>query len=183
MKGKTSRKVCTRFQDVASTGSHEKANYSWELMVAADSDVEPTVAHLSGHMKDQQREAFKNKLQRYVIKLDRDLLLSKRGGQVLGLVCVIEQAELPSSIRKHVADWLLKFACTTQLLVHPRVRKQGIGKSLQLQAEQWAKERSKDGLWLVTHRMAYWYQSHLGYQEVDRIKVKNTEKVVMAKEF
>ena len=183
MKGETSIKVYTRFQDVEATGSHEKANYTWEVKLAADSDVEPTVAHLSGHMHDQQRAAFRDKLERYVIKPDRDLLLAKRGGQVLGLVCVIEQAEFPSSLRNHAVDLLLNFACTTQLLVHPRGRKQGIGKSLQLQAEQWARERSKDGLWLVTHRMAYWYQSHLGYQEVDRTKVKNTEKIVMAKEF
>ena len=183
MKGETSKKVHTRSKDVGATGSQEKANYAWELKVAAYSDVEPTVTHLSGHMNDQQRAAFEDKLERYVAKLDRDLLLAKRGGQVLGLVCVIEQAEFPSSLRKHAVDLLLKFACTTQLLVHPRVRKQGIGKSLQLQAEQWARERSKEGLWLVTHRMAYWYQSHFGYQEIDRIKVKNTEKIVMAKEF
>ncbi len=183
MKDKTSKKVYTRSQDVEATGSDEKANYTWELKLATASDVEPTVTHLSGHMNDQQRAAFKDKLERYVIKPDRDLLLANRGGQVLGLVCVIEQAVFPSSLRKHAADLLLNLACTTQLLVHPRVRKQGIGKRLQLQAEQWARERSKDGLWLVTHRMAYWYQRHFGYQEVDRIKVKNTEKIVMAKEF
>ncbi len=183
MKGKTSTKVHTRSKDVGATCSHKKATYTWELKVAADSDVEPTVAQLSGHMNDQQRAVFKDKLERYVIKPDRDLLLAKRGGQVLGLVCVIERAEFPSSLRKHAADLLLKFACTTQLLVHPHLRKQGIGKSLQLQAEQWARERSKEGLWLVTHRMAYWYQSHFGYKEVDRIKVKNTEKIVMAEEF
>ena len=154
-----------------------------ELKVATDSDVEPTVARLSDHMNDSQREAFRDKLERYVRKPDRDLILAVQGDQVLGIVCVIDQAEFPSSLPKKIVERLRRFACTTQLLVHPHSRKQGIGKSLQLRAEKWASEHGRAGLWLITHRMAYWYLNHFGYEEVGRISVKNTEKTVMAKEL
>ena len=158
-------------------------NLTWVLKVASDSDVETTVAQLSDHMNTRQRAAFRDKLERYVRKRDRDLILAIHGGKVVGLVCVIDRAEFPAHLPKKTVERLRNFACTTQLLVHPQVRKQGIGNSLQLRAEQWARERGRDGLWLVTHRMAYWYRNHFGYEEVGRISVKNTEKSVMAREF
>lgn len=158
-------------------------NLTWELRLAINSDVEPILAQLTGHMNDQQRAAFRDKLERYVHKPDRDLILAIHGGQVLGLICVIDQAGFPSSLPKKALERLRNFACSTQLLVHPQVRKQGIGNSLQLRAEKWARERGRAGLWLVTHRMAYWYRKHFGYEEVGRINVKNTEKSVMAREF
>jgi GNAT superfamily N-acetyltransferase len=154
-----------------------------QLKVATKEDVEPTVAQLSDHMTDQQRVAFQDKLERYVQKKDRDLILAVKGEQVLGLVCVIDQAEFPSSLPKQTLERLRNFACSTQLLVHPQQRKQGIGTSLQLRAEQWASERGRDGFWLVTNRMAYWYRRHFGYAEVAKINVKNTDKSVMAKKF
>jgi predicted N-acetyltransferase YhbS len=158
-------------------------SFLWELKVATKEDVKPTVAQLSDHMNDQQRAAFQDKLERYVQKKDRDLILAMKGDQVLGLVCVIEQAEFPSTLPKQTLEWLGNFACSTQLLVHPQQRKQGIGNSLQLRAEQWASERGRAGFWLVTHRMADWYRRHFGYGEVAKVNVKNTDKSVMAKEF
>jgi GNAT superfamily N-acetyltransferase len=154
-----------------------------QLKVATEEDVKPTLCHLTEHMKDRQRAAFRDKLERYVRKPDRDLILAVEAGRVLGLICVIDQAEFPSSLPKKTVDRLRNFACSTQLLVHPRVRQQGIGNSLQLRAERWARERGSRGLWLVTRRMAYWYRRHFGYEEMARTKVKNTEKMVMAKEF
>jgi GNAT superfamily N-acetyltransferase len=151
--------------------------------MATDSDVEPTVAKLSDHMDHQQRAIFRDKLERYVRKPDRDLILAVQEDQILGLVCVIEQAEFPSSLPKQTVERLQNFASSTQLLVHPRLRKQGIGNSLQHQAEKWARERGMGGLWLVTRRMAYWYRRHFGYEDVARINVKNADKMVMAKEF
>jgi GNAT superfamily N-acetyltransferase len=158
-------------------------NAKWELKLASEEDVETTVVHLSDHMNDQQRAVFWDKLERYVRKPDRDLILAVQGGQILGLVCIIEQAEFPSSLPKQAAERLQNFASSTQLLVHPRLRKRGIGNSLQHQAEKWARERGRGGLWLVTRRMAYWYRRYFGYEEVARINVKNTDKSVMAKEF
>ena len=72
-------------------------------------------------MNDQQRAAFRVKLQRYVHKPDRELILTVNGGQVLGLVCVIRQMELPSNFKFQKADHLRNFAFGSQLLVHPDV--------------------------------------------------------------
>ena len=158
-------------------------SFLWELKVATKEDVEATVAQLSDHMNNQQRLTFQNKLERYAQKKDRDLILAVKGDQVLGLVCVIDQAEFPSTLSEQTLERLNNFACSTQLLVHPQQRKQGIGNSLQHRAEQWAIERGRAGFWLVTHRMAYWYGRHFGYEEVAKINVKNTDKSVIAKNF
>ena len=68
---------------------------AWELKVATEVDVDPAVEELSDHMNDRQRAAFKDKLQRYVRKPGRELIVAVHGGQTLGLVCVIEQAQFP----------------------------------------------------------------------------------------
>ncbi len=156
---------------------------AWQLIVATEIDVDPALARLGEHMNDLQRAAFRDKLERYVRKPGRDLILATKASQVVGLACVIDRAEFPSSISKETLDRLLNFACSTQLLVQPRMRNQGIGSSLQLRAEEWARERGRSGLCLVTHRMADWYRRHFGYEEVGRVRVRNAEKMVMAKEF
>ena len=91
-------------------------NLSWELKVATEKDVQPTVEQLTDHMNDEQRQTFRDKIHRYVEKPDRDLILAVRGPQVLGLVCVIEQAELPRGLSAETIDYLKNFAYGTQLL-------------------------------------------------------------------
>jgi GNAT superfamily N-acetyltransferase len=134
-------------------------------------------------MNDQQRLVFGDKLERYVRKPDRDLILAMQGDQVLGLVCVIDQMPPPSNFPYQKADQLQNFAFGTQLLVHPSVRRQGVGNSLQLRAEQWARKRGRTGHWLITRRKADWYQRHFGYEEIGRIREKGVEKIVMSKQF
>ena len=161
----------------------EAAPYGWQLKVAAEGDVESTIERLTDHMNDQQRQAFRDKLQRYVNKPDRDLILALQGPQVLGLVCVIKQAEFPPGLSEKNMDYLRDFACGTQLLVHPSFRRQGIGGSLLTQAEAWARKRGFAGFWITTHRMAYWYEKNFGYEKIARIEVKSVAKKVMAKKF
>ncbi len=156
---------------------------TWELKIATETDVEPSLEQLTDHLNDEQRATFRVKLQRYVRKPDRELILAVNGLQVLGLVCVIQQMELPANFFHRKADQLQNFSFGSQLLVHPSVRKHGIGKSLLLSAEQWAKERGRTGHWLITHRMADWYKNHFGYDEFGRIQVKGVEKILMSKEF
>ena len=162
---------------------YNEENQGWSFKVASVSDVEPTLAQLTDHMNDQQRAAFRIKLQRYVRKPDRELILAVNGDQVLGLVCVIMQMELPSNFTYQQADYLRNFAFGSQLLVHPDVRNQGIGANLVLQSLQWAREQDRAGHWLITHRMADWYRRHFGYEEIGRIKKKGVEKILMLKEF
>jgi len=158
-------------------------NFTWELKIATEKSVQPTLEQLSDHMNSQRRAAFRDKLQRYVQKQDRDLILAVRGIQVLGLVCVIEQAQFPPSLPEQKASHLQNFACGTQLLVHPSCRKQGIGGSLLTRAERWAHQHGLTGFWLVTHRKADWYKTHFGYQEMHRIDHKGVEKILMSKSF
>ena len=154
-----------------------------KLQIASHYDVKSTIFALTDHMSEAQRAVFRDKLQRYARKPDRDLIIAVCDNRVLGLICVIEKAEVPASLPSSTAQLLSSFACNTQLLVHPDARKQGIGSSLQLKAEQWARARGRAGFWLVTRRMAYWYQRDFGYEKVGSISAKNTEKSVMAKEF
>jgi GNAT superfamily N-acetyltransferase len=156
---------------------------SWQLKVATEVDVDPAVGALSDHMNDRQRAAFKDKLQRYVRKPDRELIVAVLGGQTIGLVCVIDQAQLPPRFPEQKASYLRNFGCGTQLLVHSSFRRQGVGGSLLARAEHWAREHGLTGFWIVTHRKADWYKTHFGYQELHRIDDKGVEKTLLAKSF
>ena len=161
----------------------EAAPFSWDLKVAAEADVQPILEQLTDHMNDQQRAAFRDKLQRYVRKPGRELIVAVRGGQTIGLVCVIAQAQLPPRFPEQKASYLRNFACGTQLLVHPSFRNQGVGGSLLTHAERWAHERGLAGFWIVTHRKAAWYKTHFGYQELYRLDDKGVEKILLARSF
>ncbi|MGD8372959.1 MAG: hypothetical protein PVI19_15525, partial [Syntrophobacterales bacterium] len=100
---------------------------TWELKVATEADVESILAELSGHMNDQQRELFRDKLERYARKPDRVLILAKQEHLVMGYVCVIEEGEAPPDLTDETAQRLRPLAHGTQLFVHPDFRKQGIG--------------------------------------------------------
>ena len=158
-------------------------NFPWELKLASESYVQPTVEQLADEMNDQQRQAFRDKIQRYIQKPDRDLILAVHGVQVLGLVCVIDQAGLPPGLSVESMDYLKNFACGTQLLVHPSCRRKGIGSSLHTYAETWARKRGLPGYWFITHRKAYWYERDFGYLEIASIEVEGVKKIVMAKKF
>ena len=157
------------------------ASVDWELKVATETDVDPAVEALSDHMNDRQRAAFRDKLQRYVRKPGRELIVAVHEGQTIGLVCVIDQAQLPPSFTEQQTSQLRNFCCGTQLLVHPSFRKQGVGGSLLSRAERWAHEHGLAGFWIATHRQADWYRTHFGYQEIHRIEDKGVEKIILAK--
>jgi GNAT superfamily N-acetyltransferase len=156
---------------------------SWQLRVAAEADVEPTIEQLTDHMNDQQRQALRDKLQRYVQKPDRDLILALRGPQILGLICVIDQGRFPPGFSGNHTEYLRNFACGTQVLVHPTCRRRGIGGSLLTEAENWAHKRRLTGFWVITHRMSHWYEKNFGYQQICQIEVKGVAKTLMAKKF
>jgi len=165
-------------QSMAENDAVEKAAYSWDLKVAAEADVKPTIEQLTDHMNDAQRQAFRDKLLRYVKKLDRDLILAVRGVQILGLVCVIDQTAFPSGFSEKHIDYLRNFASGTQLLVHPSFRRRGIGGSLLSHAEAWARKRGLAGFWIIG-----WYERNFGYEQIARIEVKGVGKFLMAKKF
>jgi len=155
----------------------------WTLKVANAADLAPAVTQLGGHMNERQRVAFHGKLERYVRKPDRDVLLAVSGSDVLGFLAVIEEAPPPEGLSVPVAERLRRFASCTGLFVDPLHRRRGIGAGLVHRAEQWARERRSAGLWLVTHRVASWYERHLGYEVLAAVQVKGVIKTVIAKSF
>lgn len=153
------------------------------LVIARVDQVESAVSVLSGHMNQEQRAKFRDKLYRYARKPDRDLILAMAVKEILGFYSVIEEDDLPREVPAAVRQRLHSFACGTGLLVHPDYRQRGIGTELQLFAEQWARARGKAGFWLSTRRQADWYRSHFGYEEAGRVLVKGVERRIMAKGF
>jgi GNAT superfamily N-acetyltransferase len=170
-------------QDRLGKNPGDSVALNWSMKLAANEDVEKVLVGLTEHMNDQQRAVFADKLKRYVQKPDRDLILAVEGNRLLGLICVIDQADLPSSLSSQPVNDLSEMASVTQLFVHQSVRRSGIGGSLVQKGEQWARERGRAGLWLITHRQVSWYERHFGYREVDRVRVNGVEKTVMAREF
>jgi len=156
---------------------------TWKCKVAVEQDVEATVHQLTDHMNGRKRAAFRDKLIRYVHKPDRDLILATDGRQILGLVCVIEQGTLPPNLPPDKEKHLRNYASGTQLLVHPSARGRGVGSSLHLRAEDWARQRGRAGFWHITHHKAEWYKTSFGFTEIDRLQSEGVEKVIMAKEF
>lgn len=155
----------------------------WKVIIAGATDVPRAVQNLSGHMKAEQRERFEDKLNRYVRKPDRDLIIALDGDEVLGFYTIIEQDDLLPTMGEDIRGLLSDFACCTGLLVHPDWRRRGIGASLHRRGERWARERRKPGLWLSTRRHADWYRRHFDYEEVGRVLVKGIERTIMAKIF
>jgi GNAT superfamily N-acetyltransferase len=134
-------------------------------------------------MDEGRRRVFHLKLARYVRKPDRDLIIAVNGERIVGLFCIIEALPAPYALADGVAEPIRHFACCTGLLVDSGYRRQGIGAGLVRRGEQWAMERGKAGLWLVTHGAASWYARHFGYEPVARVQEKGVAKTLMAKCF
>ena len=156
---------------------------AWVVKVAGKADVDPAVTQLGGHMNESQRRAFRDKLERYVRKPDRDLIIAVSNVAVRGFYCVIEELPTSDAFADGVAEALRQFASCTGLLVDSRHRRQGIGASLVRRGEQWSEERGRAGLWLVTHRAASWYERHFGYEDLATVQVKGVARTLMSRRF
>lgn len=156
-------------------------NFQWRLKKATDADIEQAIAKLGCLMNFRRQEALRDKLKRYVRKPDRDLFIAVKSDMVLGFTCLMEEAESPIHLPLSTKELLRGFACATGLFVHSDFRKRGIGESLVRSWEEWARERQRSGIWLVTHRMARWYRQFFAFEAVGRIRVKDVEKTVMAR--
>ena len=63
-------------QKVSGTATEILTSTHWQLKIAIDEDVESIVLALTDHMNDEQRAAFRDKLERYVRKPDRDVIVA-----------------------------------------------------------------------------------------------------------
>ncbi len=157
--------------------------FSWELRHGTSEDVDETIRQLSDDLDEQEREKRRRKLHLYARESDRDVILAVNKDRILGYLTIVEYDEPRSDIPKDIAERLRAFAFPSQLQVHPQFRKRGIGSSLMRQAERWARERGKPGLWSITHRKAYWYTRDFGYEELGKVWENETYKTVIVKEF
>lgn len=155
----------------------------WHIVIAQEHDIEAAVSGLSGHMNDEQRRKFRDKLNRYVRKGDRDLVLALQGDRVIGFYTVIDYDDLPPEVPASISVRVRDYACGTGFMVHPDCRRQGIGMSLHERVEHWARQRGKPGFWLSTRRQANWFHKHFGFDEIARVMVKGIERRIMAKDF
>lgn len=155
----------------------------WQLRAATLADIAGAICALSDGMNEGRRAAFRDKLTRFASAPERELIIAVSSAHILGLTCVTERDNPPASLPRAVQTRLHAWACSNALLVHPAARRQGIGHSLQAAAEQWARERARLGYWLITHRMATWYQRHSGFHHIARIQAGRVTKNLMGKDF
>ena len=156
---------------------------TWELRYGASEDVDAAIEQVSDDMDENERARRRQKLHLYARESDRDIILAVNQDRILGYLTIVEYDEPRSDIPDDIAERLKDFAFPSQLQVDPKFRKLGIGSSLMLAAEQWARQRGKPGLWSITHRKAYWYIRDFGYKELGKVWEKKTYKTVIVKEF
>jgi GNAT superfamily N-acetyltransferase len=153
------------------------------LRYGTTADVDPAIEQLSDDLDEKERERRRRKLHLYASESDRDVILAVKKDRILGYLTIVDYDEPRPDISAEIAERLKGLAFPSQLQVHPDFRKRGIGSSLMLQAERWAAERGKPGLWSITHRKAYWYIRDFGYKELGKVWEKETHKTVIVKEF
>jgi GNAT superfamily N-acetyltransferase len=158
-------------------------DFTWELRFGTSEDVKSALEQVNDDMDEGERQRRVGKLHGCARESDQELILATRDDRILGYLCVVEYDEPPSDLPGDQAEKLKDYACGTQLHVHPQFRKRGIGTSLLLEAEGWARKRGKRGFWMITHRRGYWYKRDFGYEELGKIWAKETHKTVLAKGF
>ena len=161
----------------------ESNGFTWELRYGTTADVDPTIEQLSDDLDEREREKRRRKLRLYASESDRDVILALSEDRIIGYLTIVDYDEPRPDISAEIAERLKNFAFPSQLQVHPDFRKRGVGSSLMLQAERWARKRGKPGLWSITHRKAYWYKRDFGYKELGKVWEKETYKTVIVKEF
>ena len=158
-------------------------DFTWELRIGTSEDVDVAIEQLSDDFDEKEKEKRRRKLRLYARESDRDVILAVNKDRILGYLTIVDYDEPRPDIPEDIAERLKHFAFPSQLHVHPQFRKRGIGSSLMLEAERWARERGKPGLWSITHRNAYWYIRDFAYEELGEVWEKETYKTVIAKEF
>jgi GNAT superfamily N-acetyltransferase len=157
--------------------------FTWELRYGTSEDVDMAIEQASDDLDEQERERRRRKLHLYARESDRDFILAVNSDRVLGYLTIVDYDEPRPDIPDDIAERLKGLAFPSQLQVDPQFRKRGIGTSLMLEAERWARKRGKPGLWSITHRKTYWYTRDFGYKELGKVWEKETYKTVIVKEF
>lgn len=150
---------------------------------ASSTDVASAFRDLSGDMDPDFVHVFLDKLQRYAKKPDRALFLVRYRGSIIAFATIIEQAPVPGEVECARAGKLNSYACGTGLMVLPEFRKKGVASLLVQEWEAWSQKRGLPGIWVVTRKMARWYQDHFHYSQFAYISRRGVKKTVLEKQF
>jgi len=150
--------------------------------IESHEDYEDAAASLSRHQGPELQLAFKDKVERYTRKQDRDVIIARIENEIVGYCLVIDQLTPPEALSPDIFQRLSSYGCITGLGVNPEWRENGIGARLVREGLEWAKHRGLPGVWLRTRVMAEWYKKHIQFERVGSMIVKKTViKAVLAK--
>ncbi|MEN8198678.1 MAG: GNAT family N-acetyltransferase [Thermodesulfobacteriota bacterium] len=157
--------------------------FDCRILTAQPADVERAFADLSRDMARDSVHVFLDKLRRYAQKPDRALFLAEHRERIIGFATIIDQSPAPDETDSDSAAQLATYACGTGLMVLPEFRHGHVASSLHEQWERWSRDRGHRGIWVVTRRMAHWYQRCFSYSFHTVTKRHGVIKTVMTKPF
>ena len=152
------------------------------MALAHHGEVEFIAESLGHHLLPEIQVAFKEKVDRYIHKTGRDVIIARINEHIVGYCMVIENLELPDSLSPDIHKRLSTYGCITGLGVNPEWRRNGIGVRLVKEGISWMEHRGLPGLWLRTRVMSEWYKKNLQFEIVGSMIVKKTViKAILAK--
>lgn len=152
---------------------------SFSVFRACIDDVDKAFHDLSRDMDPQFVHVFLDKLQRYALKPDRALFLAQSHGQIIGFATIIDKSTLPEEFAS--VTQLQHYACGTGVMVLPEFRYRGVASIFIQEWEKWAGAKGLQGVWVVTHKMAEWYQVNFQYNLLGETVRNKVKKAVLVK--
>lgn len=154
------------------------------LQIALPEEIEEIAVSQGNHLLPEIQRAFKDKVERYICKQDRDVIIARIQDRSVGYCMVINQLRPPDSLLPEIQHRLSAYGCITGLGVNPEWRENRIGVRLVKEGLDWALHRGLPGLWLRTRVMSDWYVRHFQFERVGSMMVKETvKKAILAKTF
>ncbi len=152
-----------------------------QTFLAEPNDVDRAFTDLNRDMDPQFVHVFLDKLQRYAQKPDRDLFLANYSGKIIAFATIIDASPVPKDLPQDTVALLEHYACGTGLMVLPTFRNLGVASKLVISWHQWAIEKERAGVWIVTRKMADWYQRCFHYSLQGTTIRNQVKKIILAK--
>lgn len=149
--------------------------------LAESNDVDYAFSDLKRDMNPEFVHVFLDKMQRYAHKPDRDLFLADYSGRIIAFATIIDTSPVPKDLPQETIALLEHYACGTGLMVLPEFRNLGVASKLVNMWHQWAMEKERAGVWLVTRKMASWYQRCFHYSLQGTTIRHQVKKTILAK--
>ena len=153
------------------------------VLTAGSGDVDRAYSDLNRDMDPRFVHVFLDKLQRYAAKPDRALFLAEYQQKIVAFATIIDHSPVPDDCESDTAELLKDHACATGLMVMPEFRRRGVATALVRQWEHWALNSHRLGVWLVTRRMADWYQHYFSFSSHETIIRRGVQKTILVKTF